>query len=373
MSNLESQDHKNIEENENEHFFIRFLNKKLRTLNKKLREIEHLELSKNLKEAQQKKVSTKSKLIEERNYYESMKAMFLQAEKEYAIPQLKKKFSNEEASSNDPKEALEEKKQKDFGMNINENMQTIKPVFDFIYLSQLWLQCNFSNNLPNIKQNQEMMKDLGAVAEFYHKVFYVPQGVEFLTNEEKKQRYEEIQKYLEKEDNQIAIQDKTYTDLNQLVKKYDKLEEIYQQQNANTFEDNKDISKEKAKATGEENTIIKDIPVEKPNANEEEKQIKVIEEHQTAEKEENENVNSQDKNEKKIIEISGENRSKIEKIEEKTDVKFEKNRYYKADVSKKYQLGGEKKKGSNNFKKVYHENIKKTPKHEYFVEYVKKE
>lgn len=366
MSNTENQDQKNIEENENEHFFLRFLNKKLRTLNKKLREIEHLELSKNLKEAQQKKVLTKSKLLEEKNYHESMKIVFLQAEKEYSIPQLKKKFSNEEASSNDPKEISEEKKQKDFGMNINENMQIIKPIFDFIYLSQLWLQCNFSNNLPNIKQNQEMMKDLGTVAEFYHKVFYVPQGVEFLTNEEKKQRYEEIQKYLQNEENQIAIQDKTYTDLNQLVKKYDKLEEIYQLKNA-TIEKIANENK-----TSEENTIIKDVEVEKPNANEE-KQIKMIEEKQIAVTEEHKNEDANDKNEQKLIEITSENHKKNEKIEEKADLKFEKNRYYKADISKKYQLGGEKKKGNNNFKKLYHENNKKTPKHEYFVEYVKKE
>ena len=297
---------------ESEHFFLRHLNKKLRNLNKKLREIEQLEsLTQDLKPDQIKKISHKTKILEEKTQIDSIKILYYQAEKESQTPKITKKPSNLE---NIPSEILKEKD------NDKSNLTTIKPIFELVYLSQLWLQCSYSENLPTLKKNDELMKDLSVLAEFYHKLFYLPQGVEFLSKEEKKLRYEEMEKYIIGIKEETAIKDKNYGDLNEIVKKYECLEEFSAKKEIKNCEEQKSLSSKEEITEKESNIEIK----------------------------KEENIQS----------------------EEKKTLKSEKKRSFEPDSSKKYQLGEKK----NNVKKGYFEkNSKKgIKKEEYVVEYVKK-
>lgn len=304
---------------ESEHFFLHFLNKKLRTLNKKLREIEQLEVSNQiLKPAQKQKILNKTRIYEEKSQFDSIKLLYHQAEKEYPL-------SKGEVS-------------------------TIKPIFDLVYLSQLWLQCNYSDNLPKIKENDELMKDLSVLAEFYHKLFYLPKGVEFLSLDEKKSRYKEIEKFLDAAKGENCIKELSYGDLNDIVKKYDNLE---------SFLVDKVVIKDDINDKVEKTIVVRN----EENDN--------IEKTELIEKILETNINIIDKNEKSI-EKNDKNEKFLEKNEslEKTDKtgNERENRRFPADSSQKYQLT-EKKKNPNLFKKSYYE---KPAKKGYVLEYVLK-
>ena len=326
---------------ETEHFFLRHVNKKLRNANKKLREIQQLESSSQaLKPAQQNKISNKNKILDEKTYLESIKSLYSIAEKEAQNPHILKKPSTPDFQS--PAKSFEDPKP----IEKSASSSNVKPVFDLIYLSQLWLQSTYSNKLPLMKANNELMKELGVLAEFYHKLFYIPQGMDFLSNDEKVLRCQEIDKFMLNLNDEKAIYNFTYGDIGQIVKKYENLQDFLIQKEEITKEISVDIPKE--------------IPI-----TEEIKSLSSKEETPHVEKAEDNQI--EDKKEKVVVSIK----------EEKKTYTNEK-RQYQADSSRKYQLGEYNKNGNKNknvgYQKNYYEKTnKKGQKEEYILEYVKKE
>jgi len=236
---------------------------------------------------------------------------------------------------------------------------TIKPVFDLIYLSQLWLQCNYSNNLPGLKSNQELMQDLSVLSEFYHKIFFIPQGVEYLSMEDKALRCKELEKFIEKAREEVAVKSCNYASLNAIVNKYDNLENFL-----------------KKKEEGNVSVIATEET--KSMSSKEENLPLVVQEKEIAPITQEVNLAKPEKieNEEKTIEIKNvEEKKNVEEIKEvpqERKMVRENKRNYQADASRKYQLNGDKKK-FNSYNKKGYENGKKMMKTEYVVEYVKKD
>eukprot|EP00828_Plagiopyla_frontata_P006992 TRINITY_DN131_c0_g1_i2.p1 TRINITY_DN131_c0_g1~~TRINITY_DN131_c0_g1_i2.p1 ORF type:complete len:194 (-),score=45.49 TRINITY_DN131_c0_g1_i2:58-639(-) len=69
-----------------DHFFIRFIQNKLRSINKKLKQIEQLETQKETLNAdQEKKIAGKNEILEQINHYKQMLVAYQNAEKEFGI------------------------------------------------------------------------------------------------------------------------------------------------------------------------------------------------------------------------------------------------------------------------------------------------
>ena len=411
---------------DSEHFFLRFLNKKLRTLNKKLREIEQLEFSGvALKPEQKQKILSKSKFLEEKTHFESMKVCFYQAEKEFPPSHNSKPASvkgdddkvmvtkkDTTTETNDIKTETKEtitaepnEITKDGTKNIIERnemhsqRQTIKTIFDLIHLAQIWLQCNFSQSPQNLKNHQTIMNDLNVLAEFYHKVFFIPPDAEYLSPQEKNARYVELEKFLlQNKDN--VISNMNYGKLHDIVTKYDDLNRVLKQGNATeeTKEELLHDVKEKEEHHTPKNELkpVESIPKqdqsetktskqETPRINEEEhKENIIIQNNENLTPQANELITqnkettiieNETKNQTEEKQLKDDSKGKEKEYKQGEDgfkrVDRENKRNYQADARGKYQLAGEKK-GFNGYNKFYDKN-KKVGKMEYVVEYVKKE
>lgn len=183
---------------ENIHFFLDFLNKKFRNLNKKLREIETLESLKEIKLEQQKKIDGKGALLSQLKEYEEIKSLFLQAEKEAG-------------KAAKPKPQVTTLKQQD-------RHPVIKPTMNLIHLSQIYAN---SSNKEEMRSHAAKPEDLDIFTEFSQNLF----GLNKASHAHNKYDvylnhcYHELDRYLNSSED-VALHNLSYKYILENVEKY---------------------------------------------------------------------------------------------------------------------------------------------------------
>lgn len=296
-----------------EDFFEQFLSKKIKSVTKKLKEIESLESVKNLKAEQLKKLESKSKLLDDKSYYYGIKNLYKQAENENSHHMKQEvKSPNKHPISSIP--------------------NTSQSVFDLVYLSQLYLQTQFAEDLNELQKNNSYMKDLETLYHFYSKIFTKPNGITFFSNEQLEKRYSELDLFVKKDKN-FAFEDVSYSDLNDIIEKC----KIKKTEHKNSHKKNKEKSLSKSPLPKKLDFKSPEKKPSSPQKKIELEQDKVLSPVKSEKKEENKQNPVDHPNDTK--EIKGELQN-IEKKETKNNGPVKKNNNFRG-------------KGTNNFRRNY--------------------
>lgn len=210
-----------IQEEISQHFFLNYLSKKQRNLNKKLRDIEALEKLQELNQAQKKKIECKDSLKSQYAEFEEIRKQFHLAEQEAGIeptlpkkketkPKKEKKQQPAQKKAEIEAEIKEVKEVKE----VKDKHPVVKPTLNLIHLAQI-----LREEGPKFKANLEKPELYDVILGFNDLIFGLAKAPSTKYDPKLNHCYHLLDKYLNNSE-EVAFQDHTYHQIYEVVENF---------------------------------------------------------------------------------------------------------------------------------------------------------
>lgn len=174
------------------HYFLRFSEASMKEIDQKMKDLQNSKLD------SFKKSEEKSTLLNDLKFFQQVNSFF-------------KNFELEQKLKEQEEEKTFQKK--------------LASVFDLIYLSQIFLQINFSEEYASFKTNKEFLEKLDSVYQSYYQIFSKDKNSLYLSKDQLNEKFSQLESFV-KSDSKAIFQFKpeeililaNFNDLNQKIK-----------------------------------------------------------------------------------------------------------------------------------------------------------
>lgn len=217
----EKEQKEQLQEETSHHFFLNYLNKKQRNLNKKLRDIETLENLQELNQAQKKKIEGKDSLKSQYAEFEEIRKHFHLAEQEAGLETTlpkKKEHKPKKEKKQQPvqkKEEIEaEIKEVNQVKEAKDKHPMVKPTLNLAHLAKI-----LRKEGPEFKKNLEKPELYDVILDFHDSIFEITKAPSTKYIIKLNLCYHALNKYLNNSE-EVALQTHTYNEIYEIVENF---------------------------------------------------------------------------------------------------------------------------------------------------------